>query len=151
MVISKKTISNQTYAIVVAEFNRFITQRLLDGCLGELNRLRIKKKNIHVEWVPGALEIPVAAQKFARKKSVAAVIVLGCVIRGETYHFELVADNVAQGVMRVSLDSGKPVIFGVITTETVDQAYKRSGDGDEHKGVEAAQAALEMARTLKNI
>jgi len=139
------------YAVVVAEFNQFITQRLLDGCLEELGRRGISKANVEVRWVPGAFELPVAAQKFARKKSVAAVIALGCVIRGETYHFELVADNAAQGILRVSLDERKPVIFGVITTETVEQAYKRSGDGDEHKGVEAAQAALAMVKTLDGI
>ena len=147
----KSVLPKKMYAIVVSKFNQFITDRLFEGCLEELERQGIQKKEIAVHWVPGALEIPVVARKLAKKKSVCAVIALGCVIRGETYHFELVADNVAQGVMRVSLDSGKPVIFGVITTETVEQAYKRSGDGDEHKGVEAAQAAVEMVETLAKI
>lgn len=151
MAVSKriKKDSNKTYAVVVAEFNKFITERLLDGCLEELKRQGIAKKNIQVVWVPGAFEIPVAAQKFAKKRSVAVVIALGCVIRGETYHFELVANSVAQGILKVSLDTGKPVVFGVITTETVDQAYKRSGDGDEHKGIGAAQAAVEMVKILE--
>lgn len=144
----RQNIKAKTYAIVVSEFNKFITERLLEGCLGELERQGVAQKNIQVVWVPGAFEIPVAAQKFAKKKSIVAVIALGCIIRGETYHFELVADNAAQGIQRVSLDTGKPVIFGVITTETVDQAYKRSGDGDDHKGVGAAQAAVEMVKIL---
>lgn len=151
MVVSKKTNnknSSKIYVIVVAEFNKFITERLVGGCLDELQRQGILKKNVKVVWVPGAFEIPIAAQKFAKKRSVEAVITLGCVIRGETYHFELVADSVAQGILRVSLDTGTPVIFGVITTETVDQAYKRSGDGDEHKGVEAAQTAIKMVNLL---
>jgi len=139
------------YAVVAGRFNQFITQRLLDGCLGELQRQGILETDIEVRWVPGAFELPVAAQKFARKKSVAAVIALGCVIRGETYHFELVAESAARGILRVSLDERKPVIFGVITTETVEQAYKRSGDGDEHKGIEAAQAAVEMVKTLNSV
>ncbi|MEW5895105.1 MAG: 6,7-dimethyl-8-ribityllumazine synthase [Candidatus Omnitrophota bacterium] len=139
------------YAIVVSDFNRFITDRLLDGCLRELKNKGVTERDIKVVRVPGAFEIPVAALKLTKKRSVCAVITLGCIIRGETYHFEVVADNAAQGVMRVSLDSGKPVIFGVITTETVDQAYKRSGDGDEHKGVEAARAAVEMVETLTKI
>lgn len=154
MVVLKKTIkksAGKTYVIIVAEFNKFITERLLEGCLDELKRQGIAKKNIEVVWVPGAFEIPIVAQKFAKKRSVAVVIALGCVIRGETYHFELVADSAAQGILRVSLDTGKPVIFGVITTETVNQAYKRCGDGDEHKGVESAQAAVEMVKILNSI
>jgi 6,7-dimethyl-8-ribityllumazine synthase len=139
------------YAVVVSRFNEFITQRLLDGCLEEFARQGVSKDSIRIVWVPGALEIPVAAQRFAKKRLVCAVVALGCVIRGETYHFEVVADNVAQGVARVALDTGKPVIFGVITTETVEQAYKRSGDGDEHKGREAAQAAVEMVRVFDGI
>ncbi|MFP4472832.1 MAG: 6,7-dimethyl-8-ribityllumazine synthase [Candidatus Omnitrophota bacterium] len=137
-----------TYVIAVSRFNEFITRRLLDGCVAELSKKRIPKKNIKVVWVPGAFELPQTAQHWARKRSVAAVIAIGCVIRGETYHFELVAENTARGLMRVGLDTRKPVIFGVITTETVEQAYKRSGDGDEHKGQEAAQAALDMVRVL---
>lgn len=154
MVISKKIQkqdADKIYTIVVSRFNEFITQRLLDGCLEELKRQGIKEKRIRVIWVPGALEIPVVAQKAAKKRNVSAVIAIGCVIRGETYHFELVADNTAQGVARVALDTGKPVIFGVITTETVEQAYKRSGDGDEHKGREAALAAVDMVRVLEGI
>ncbi|HSV43320.1 MAG TPA: 6,7-dimethyl-8-ribityllumazine synthase [Candidatus Bathyarchaeia archaeon] len=145
---TSKQNSGKTYAVVVARFNEFITQRLLDGCLEELGRLGVAKKNIQVVWVPGAFEIPLVAKRLAARRSVAAVIALGAVIRGETYHFELVADNVAQGVMRVGLESGKPVIFGVITTETVDQAYKRSGDGDEHKGRDAARAAFDMVKIM---
>ena len=153
MVVSKKTTKNsaKTYAVVVSEFNKFITQRLLDGCLEEFQRQGIAKTHVQVVWIPGAFELPLVAQKLAKKSSICAVVALGCVIRGETYHFELVANNAAQGIARVALDTGKPVIFGVITTETVEQAYKRSGDGDEHKGREAAQAAVEMVKILKSV
>lgn len=154
MIVSKKTnkkSSDKIFVIVVAKFNEFITQRLLDGCLEEFRRQGVAKSRIRVVWVPGAFEIPLVAQKFGRKRSVCAVVALGCVIRGETYHFELVADTAAQGLARVALDTGKPVIFGVITTETVEQAYKRSGDGDEHKGREAAQAAVEMVNILNGV
>lgn len=146
----KKTLKKNSGKIyvVVARFNEFITQRLLEGCLEELGRLGVAKKNIQVVWVPGAFEIPLVAQRLAAKRSVAAVIALGCVIRGETYHFELVADNAARGIMQAGLETGKPVIFGVITTETVDQAYKRTGDGDEHKGRDAARAAVEMVKII---
>ncbi len=139
------------YAIVVSRFNEFITQRLLSGCVEELKRQGVGEHCIQIVWVPGALEIPVVAQRLAKKRSVCAVIAIGCVIRGETYHFELVADQTAQGIARVALETGTPVIFGVITTETVEQAYKRSGDGDEHKGIEAAQAAIEMVNVFNRI
>jgi len=143
---TKKT--SGVYAVVVSRFNEFICQRLLDGCLDEFQQQGIAKKCVRVFWVPGALEIPVLAQKLAKKRSVCAVIALGCVIRGETYHFELVAQGVAQGLMRVSLDTGKPVSFGVVTTETVEQAYKRSEEKGDNKGREAVCVAVEMVKTL---
>ncbi len=147
---SKNKKSAGNYAVVVSRFNEFICQRLLDGCLDEFQKRGIAKKRVQVFWVPGALEIPVVAQKLAKKRSVCAVVALGCVIRGETYHFELVAQGVAQGLMRVSLDTGKPVAFGVVTTETVDQAYKRSQERGDNKGREAVCVALEMVETLNS-
>jgi len=146
MVTAKKN-----YVIIVSRFNEIITQRLLEGCVEELLSQGIRKSAIRIFWVPGAFEIPLAALKATQRKSTAAVICLGAVIRGETYHFELVSQAAAQGIGQVSLLSGKPVIFGVITTETINQAYKRSQDKGEHKGREAATAAIDMVQTLVKI
>ncbi len=153
MTVSKSTNKKTggSYAVVVSRFNEFISQRLLDGCLDEFQKQGIAKKRVQVFGVPGALEIPVLAQRLAKKRNVCAVVALGCVIRGETYHFELVAQGVAQGLMRVSLDTGKPIAFGVVTTETVDQAYKRSEEQGDNKGREAAQVAIEMVQTLDSV
>lgn len=138
-------------AIIVSRFNEFITKKLLEGCLKELRRLSVKENEITVAWVPGAFEIPVAALKFARKKNIDAVICLGAVIRGETMHFELVAEGAAFGIAQASLITGKPVIFEVLTTDTVDQAYKRCGRDGENKGISAARNAVEMANLLEKI
>ena len=134
--------------LVVSKFNKFITDRLLDGCLAELSRRGMKERDLKVVWVPGAFEIPLIALKFAKKKDIHAVICLGAVIRGETFHFDLVARAVAQGIMDVSLSTGKPIIFGVLTTETVEQAYKRSDKKKDDKGRDAATTALEMVGFL---
>lgn len=136
-------------AVVVSRFNEFITKKLLDGCLKELLRLGVKENEITVVWVPGAFEIPVVALKFARKKNIDAVICLGAVIRGETMHFELVARGAAFGIAEAALVTGKPVIFGILATETVDQATKRCGR--ENKGIEAARNAVEMIDLFKKI
>jgi 6,7-dimethyl-8-ribityllumazine synthase len=138
-------------AIVVSKFNELVTQRLLDACLTELKILGVRKNDITVAWVPGSYEIPVTALRLARKRIIHAVICLGCVIRGETYHFELVAQGAARGVMEASLISEKPVIFGILTTDTLDQALKRSEDKGENKGRDAAIAAVEMANVLIKI
>ncbi len=138
-------------SVVVSRFNEFITQRLLQGCLQELARRAVKKSDINITWVPGSFEIPLCALKLAKKKNVDAVIALGAVIRGETLHFELVAENAAYGIMQAALLSGKPVIFGVITTDTVDQAYKRSDPKGSNKGRDAAAAAIEMFNVLSKI
>lgn len=137
--------------IVVSKFNEFITKRLLEGCLKELKARGTKESFIHVAWVPGSLEIPLIALKMAQKKDIQAVICLGAVIRGETIHFDLVAKGVADGVSKVALETGKPVIFGVLTTETVEQAYKRTDAKSDHKGRDAAIAALEMIDVLRKI
>jgi len=137
--------------IVVSKFNEFITKRLLTGCLEELARYGVSDKNIVIAWVPGAFEIPAAASKFAKKKNVHAVICLGAVIRGEALHYELVAQKVADGVMSVSLSTGKPVIFGVLATDTVDLAYKRSEEKGDNKGKDAAVSAIEMIDVLKQV
>lgn len=141
----------QRIAIVVSKFNDFITKRLLEGCLKELKARGVQESLIQVVWVPGSLEIPVAALAMARKKTIDAVICLGAVIRGETIHFDLVSEGAARGISETALMTGKPVIFGVLTTETVEQAYKRSDSKGDHKGRDAALAALEMIDVLKKI
>ena len=138
-------------AIVISKFNEFITKRLLTGCLEELARYGVNDTNIMIAWVPGAYEIPVTACKLAKQKSVHAVICLGSVIRGETLHYELVAKGVADGVMHASLSTGKPVIFGVLATDTVDLAYKRSEEKGDNKGKDAAVSAMEMIDVLKQV
>ncbi|HPB68872.1 MAG TPA: 6,7-dimethyl-8-ribityllumazine synthase [Candidatus Omnitrophota bacterium] len=143
--------AKKNYVIIVSRFNEMITRRLLEGCEGQLLKRGIRKNAVRVVWVPGAFEIPVAALKAARKQSTAAVICLGAVVRGETYHFELVAQNAAKGILDVSLLTGKPVVFGVLTTETLDQAYKRSDVKGDHKGRDAADVAVDMVQTLVNI
>ncbi len=138
-------------AIVVSRFNEIITARLLDGCLRELKKLGVPEGKIVVAWVPGALEIAVVALKFAKRQDVAAVIALGAVVRGETFHFELVAQGAVQGLVQTTLQTAKPVIMGVLSTDTLDQAYKRSDAKGDHKGREAARNALEMVNLLHQV
>jgi len=138
-------------SVVASKFNEFITKRLLAGCLKELAHYGVSDKDITVVWVPGAYEIPVTALKLAKKKSVHAVICLGSVIRGETFHYELVAQGVTSGIMQVSLKVGKPIIFSVLATDTVDHAYKRSEEKGDNKGKDAALAAIEMIDVLKQV
>ncbi len=132
------------FGIVISRFNEFITQRLLQGCLQELRRHNIKDNQITIVWVPGSFEIPIVALKLAKRKSIDVVICLGAVIRGETIHFDLVAQAAATGILKASLITEKPIIFGVITTDNVSQAYQRSKKKGPNKGQDAAQAALEM-------
>lgn len=137
--------------IVVSRFNELITQKLLDGAVKTLQQYDVARENIHVVEVPGAYEIPLVAQKLAEKESIDAVITLGAVIRGETPHFDYVSAEVASGVTRVSLDCKKPVIFGVLTTDTIEQALARTGVKLGNKGSEAAVAAIEMVQVLKDL
>ena len=130
--------------IIVSRFNLEVTQRLLKGCLAGLTAHGVKDSDIDVVWVPGAVEIPSACSWMARKKRCDALVALGAVIRGETPHFEYVSLMASRGISQVSLDSGIPIAFGVLTTETVPQAMERSGK-KENKGEEAALVALEMA------
>jgi 6,7-dimethyl-8-ribityllumazine synthase len=139
-------------AVIVSRFNEFITHRLLQGCLKELKKSGVKDSQIFISWVPGALELPLTALKWAQKKNISVVICLGTVIRGETYHFELVANESARGIMDVSLKTGKPVIFGVLSTNTIKQANERSMiDGGDNKGADAAQSALEMLGVMARV
>lgn len=135
------------YGIVVARFNHFITDRLVEGCLDSLKRHGVSDEEIEIIRVPGAFEIPLAAQR-AVKKDYDAVICLGAVIRGDTPHFDYECSEVSKGVAHVGLASEKPVIFGVITTDTIDQAIQRAGVKSGNKGAEAAVSAIEMANLL---
>jgi len=135
------------YAVVVARFNHFITDRLVEGCLDTLKRHGVKDEEIEIIRVPGAFEIPLAAQK-ASKKDYDAIITLGAVIRGDTPHFDYVCAEVSKGVANVSLNTEKPVIFGVITTDTIDQAIQRAGVKSGNKGADAALSAIEMANLI---
>jgi 6,7-dimethyl-8-ribityllumazine synthase len=138
--------------IVVSRFNDFVTVRLLRGCLEELSKCGVRQSDSTVIWVPGAWEIPLVAMKLAAKKNIDAVICLGAVIRGETAHFDVVARGTCDGIQQVALKTGKPAILGVLTTETVEQAYKRSAEkGKNNKGREAARVAIDMVHLLAKI
>jgi 6,7-dimethyl-8-ribityllumazine synthase len=138
-------------ALVVSRFNEFIGHKLLDGALDCLLRHETKEEDIQVVWVPGAFEIPLIAQEMAAKHDVDAVICLGAVIRGATPHFEYVSAEVSKGIAHVSLNSGKPVIYGILTTDSVEQAIERAGTKAGNKGFSAATAALEMLNLLLEI
>ena len=139
-------------AIVASSFNDFITKGLLSACLEELEGQGWGKDQITTVWVPGAFEAPLAALKFAKRKNIEAVICLGAVIRGDTYHFEVVANECARGIMQVSLITQKPVIMGILTTDTVGQAQARAGKkASNNKGRDAARTALEMIALLKRL
>ncbi|RIU91415.1 6,7-dimethyl-8-ribityllumazine synthase [Oceanobacillus picturae] len=135
--------------IVVGRFNDFITSKLLEGAKDTLMRHGVSEENIDVAWVPGAFEIPLAAMKMAKKEQYDAVITLGTVIRGSTPHFDYVCNEAAKGVGQVAMQTEKPVIFGVLTTETIEQAIERAGTKAGNKGAEAATAAIEMVSLLK--
>lgn len=139
---------DKKYAIVIARFNHFITDRLLEGCLDTLKRHEVKDEEISIIRVPGAFEIPLAAKKLVEKDDVDAVICLGAVIRGDTPHFDYVCAEVSKGVAHVGLESEKPVIFGVVTTDNIDQAVQRAGVKSGNKGSEAALSAIEMANLV---
>lgn len=141
---------NLKFGIVVSRFNEFITNKLLSGAMDCLARHGADSNNIHVAWVPGAFEIPLVAQKLAQK-DYDAIICLGAVIRGATPHFNYVSSEVTKGVALVSLNSDKPVIYGVITADTIEQAIERAGTKAGNKGWEAALGAIEMANLMKNI
>ncbi len=139
------------FAIVAARFNSMITEALLSGCRDAFARHGVADDRLDVAWVPGSFEIPLVARKLAETGKYAAVICLGCVIRGETGHYDLVAGQAAGGVLQAGLATGVPVIFGVLTTETVEQALNRSGLKAGNKGVDAAMVAIEMVNLLRRI
>ena len=137
--------------IVVSRFNDLLSSRLLGGALDALGRHGIDEESTDVAWVPGAFEIPLVAQRMAASKNYDAVIALGVIIRGATPHFEYVASEVSKGVAKASLDSGVPVLFGVVTADSIEQAVERSGTKHGNKGWDVAMAAIEMANLLKNM
>ncbi len=139
------------FGIVAARFNDFITSRLLDGALDALQRHGVADGDIDVIKVPGAYEIPLTAKTLAQSKKYHAVICLGAVIRGATPHFEYVSAEVSKGVAAVSMESGLPVIFGVLTTDTIEQAIERAGTKSGNKGLDAALSAIEMANVMKQM
>jgi 6,7-dimethyl-8-ribityllumazine synthase len=137
--------------LVCAKFNGGITERLLDGALAALETSGTKPATTTVAWVPGAFELPLVALGLAHSGAVDAVVALGAVIRGETAHFDFVAGECASGLQRAALDTGVPVVFGVLTTDTVEQALARCAGGESNKGYEAAVTALEMADLLRQL
>ena len=139
------------FAIVASRFNDFLTKELISGCIDTLVRHGAQEADQALAWVPGAFEIPLAAEKLAKSKAYDAVICLGTVIRGATPHFDFIASEVAKGVAKVSLDSGLPVIFGVITADTIEQAIERAGTKDGNKGRDAALSAIEMANLMPQL
>ncbi|NCO65239.1 MAG: 6,7-dimethyl-8-ribityllumazine synthase [Candidatus Aquicultor secundus] len=139
------------FAVVVGRFNEFIGTRLLDGAMDALKRHGAADEDVHVAWTPGAFEIPLVAKKLAESGRYNAIICLGAVIRGSTPHFDYVAGEVAKGIARVNLDSGVPIIFGVVTTDSIEQAIERAGAKQGNKGWQAAVSAIEMANLVKVI
>ena len=139
------------FGIVVARFNEFINSKLLAGATDALQRHGVEAEDIDIAWVPGAYEIPLIAQKMAASKKYDAVICLGTVIRGSTPHFDYVCAEVSKGVAQIGLHTGIPVMFGVLTTETIEQAIERAGTKAGNKGFDAAVGAIEMANLLRKI
>ncbi|ACX64434.1 6,7-dimethyl-8-ribityllumazine synthase [Paenibacillus lautus] len=139
------------YGIVVGRFNEFITSKLLGGALDALKRHGAQDNEIDVAWVPGAFEIPLIAQKMAESGKYDAIITLGTVIRGSTTHYDYVCNEVAKGVSAINLKTGVPTIFGVVTTENIEQAVERAGTKAGNKGWDSAMAAIEMANLTKSL
>jgi len=139
------------FGLVVSRFNEFFSTKLLEGAKDALLRHGVLEADIETAWTPGSFEIPLVAQKMAESKKYSAVICLGAVIRGGTPHFDYIASEVAKGIANVGLKTGVPVIFGVITTDTLEQAIERSGTKDGNKGFDAAVSAIEMANLMKAI
>ena len=147
----KLTAKNMNIAIVVARFNEFITSKLLSGCIDCLIRHEAADEDLTVAWVPGAFEIPMAAKKLAESGKYDAVICLGAVIRGATPHFDYVCAEASKGIAQVSMQTGVPVAFGVLTTENIQQAVERAGTKAGNKGVDCAMTAMEMVNLFKEM
>lgn len=137
--------------IVAARFNEFITSKLVGGALDGLKRENVKDEDIDVAWVPGAFEIPLIASKMAKSRKYDAIICVGAVIRGSTSHYDYVCSEVSKGIAQVSLANDIPVMFGVLTTDTIEQAVERAGTKAGNKGFECAQGAIEMVNLIREI
>ena len=142
---------NIRVGIVAARFNEFIVNKLVGGAMDALLRHDVREEDIDLAWVPGAFEIPLIASKMAKSGRYDAVICLGAVIRGATSHYDLVCNEAAKGIAHVSLDSGVPVLFGVVTTENIEQAIERAGSKAGNKGYDSAMAAIEMVNLVRAI
>ncbi|MGL4791875.1 MAG: 6,7-dimethyl-8-ribityllumazine synthase [Anaerotignaceae bacterium] len=142
---------NIKVGIIVTRFNEFITSKLLSGAIDGLKRHDVDDNDIEIAWVPGAFEIPLIAQKMAKSKKYDAVICLGAVIRGSTTHYDYVCSEVSKGIAHVSLNSEIPVMFGVLTTENIEQAIERAGTKAGNKGFDCALSAIEMVNLIKKI
>ncbi len=143
------TTTNEKFCIILSRFNDFIGSKLLDGAVDELKRHGVSDENIDIVRVPGAFEIPLAALKFAKTGKYNAIITLGAIIRGATTHYEHVSAELSKGIANVSLKTEVPVIFGVLTTENIEQAIERAGTKAGNKGADAAKTAIEMANLMK--
>ena len=142
------TATNEKFCIIVARFNEFIGSKLLSGAVDELVRHGVKEENIDIIWCPGAFEIPLVAKKAAKTGKYNAIITLGAVIKGSTSHYDYVCAEVSKGVASVSLETNIPVIFGVLTTDNIEQAIERAGTKAGNKGSDAAKSAIEMANVM---
>ena len=145
------TQQNEKFCIIISRFNDFIGEKVLSGAIDTLKRHGVADENIEVAKVPGAFEIPLAALKFAKTNKYSAIITLGAVIKGSTPHFDYVSAEVSKGVANVSLQTGIPVIFGVLTTDNIEQAIERAGTKAGNKGADAAKTAIEMVNLFKTI
>ena len=141
-------LKGKRFSIIASRFNDFVTKSLLEGCCDTLKRHGAKESEIEISWVPGAFEIPTIALKVAKSKKFDAVICLGTVIRGDTPHFDFIAGEAAKGIAHVSMETGLPVIFGIITADTLEQAMERAGTKGGNKGKDAALNAIEMVNLL---
>lgn len=147
----KFVVQDEKFCIVISRFNEFIGSKLLSGAVDELKRHGVTDDNIDVVWVPGAFEIPLIAKKTAKTGNYSVIIALGAVIKGSTGHYDYVCAEVSKGIASVSLETGVPVIFGVLTTDNIEQAIERAGTKAGNKGSEAAKSAIEMANLIKLI
>ena len=147
----KLVASGLKVGIVAARFNEFIASKLVSGALDGLKRHDVKDEDIDIAWVPGAFEIPLIADKMAKSKKYDAVICLGTVIRGATSHYDYVCNEVSKGIAQVSLNTGIPVLFGVVTTENIEQAIERAGTKAGNKGYDCALSAIEMVQLIKEV
>lgn len=143
--------SGKRFGIVVSRFNEFINVKLLNGAIDALTRHGVDHDAVTVAWTPGAFEIPLVAKKMAESGNYDAVLALGCVIRGATAHFDYVAGEAAKGVGQASMQTGVPIIFGVLTTDTIEQAIERAGTKSGNKGADSALAAIEMANLMEQL